>query len=146
MQVIHWGKHENRGTVTSDRTKIIDLVVAELGQQEILFNLTLTDLEQLIYDWGQLYRTVETNSQGIQKAVWRSIEGRRDHFAFATLYWRIALEKMFASGGVVRTPQKRQNSIIKSGVVVSPENTVPAVDLKKVIASTTKKGKTWKTR
>jgi hypothetical protein len=146
LQVIHWGKSDRRGTVTSDRTKVIDLVVAELGQQEILFNMTLTDLEQLIYDWGQLYRTVETNSQGIQKAVWRTIEGRRDHFAFACVYWRIALEKIFAQGGVVRTPQKRQNSIMKPGVEVSPEGTVPAVNLKDILARTNRTKKSWKNR
>lgn len=146
LQVIKWGKSDRRGTVISDRTKIIDMVVSELVNQEIQFNLTLTDLEQYIYDWGQLYRTVETSTNGIQKAVWKTIEGRRDHYAFATLYWRIALEKMFASGAVVRTPQKRQNSIVRSSVAVSDEGTVPAVNLKNVIAKTIAKHKSWKTR
>jgi len=146
LKVIKWGKSDRQGTVVSDRTKIIDLVVAELGQQEIVFNLTLSDLEQFIYDWGQLFRTVETNNQGIQKAVWRTIEGRRDHFAFATVYWRIALEKMFAMGGVVRTSQKRQNSIMKKSVAVSEEGTVPLANPDEIVARNMRKGKSWKTR
>lgn len=146
LKIIHWGKSDRRGTVTSDRTKIIDLVVAELINQEIPFNLTVTALEQYIYDWGQLFRAVETNSKGQQMAVWKTIEGRRDHYAFATLYWRIALEKMFAQGGVVRTPQKRQNSIIKQSVEVSPEGTVPSVNLQSIIDKANRKGKSWKTK
>jgi len=146
LQVIKWGSSDKRGVVISDRTKIIDMMVSELTQQEVLFNLTITDLEQYIYDWGQIYRTVETSAQGIQKAVWRTIEGRRDHFVFATIYWRIALEKMFAAGGVVRTPRKKQNSIMKPGVAVSPEGTVPAVDLKKVLEKANRRTKSWKTR
>lgn len=146
LQVIKWGSSDRKGVVISDRTKIIDMVVSELVQQEVLFNLTITDLEQYIYDWGQIYRTVETSAQGIQKAVWRTIEGRRDHFVFATIYWRIALEKMFAAGGVVRTPRKKQNSIMKPGVAVSPEGTVPAIDLKQVLAKANRKTKSWKTK
>lgn len=146
MQIIMWGKSDKKGVVVSDRTKIIDMVVNELIQQEIIFNLTLTDLEQYISDWGQLFRTIDTNKQGIQKAVWKSIEGRRDHYAFATMYWRIALEKVFSGGGVVRTPQKKQNSLITTSVAVSEEHTVPAIDVHKVLARATKKKKSWKTR
>lgn len=144
LKVIKWGKKDRRGTVLVDRTKMIDLLVAELIQKEVSFNLTLTDLEQYIYDWCQLYRIIETSPKGIQRAVWKTIENKRDHFAFATLYWRVALEKVFAQGGVVRAPQKRHS--IKRGLVVSPEGTVPGVDLKKVIARTVGKKKTWKTR
>lgn len=146
LQVIHWGKSEKSGTVTSDRTKIIDMVVSELGNQEILFNMTIKDLEQYIYDWGQLYRAVDTNNMGMQRAVWKTIEGRRDHFAFATIYWRIALEKMFAQGGVVRSPEKRHNSLIKQSVAVREDGTIPSINLSNVIAKNSKKGKSWKTR
>jgi hypothetical protein len=146
LQVIKWGKHERRGTVSADRTKMFDLLVAELINQDIAFNLTVTDLEQYIYDWGQLFRAIDTNIQGIQKSVWKTIEGRRDHYAFATLYWRMALERVFAQGGVVRTPSRKQSGIIKKSVAVSPEGTVPAVNLKKVIERATKKHKSWKTR
>lgn len=145
LAVIHWGKKEKRGTVSVDRTKIIDLVVAEIIKGEILYNMTITDLEQYIYDWTQLFRAIETNVIGIQKAVWRTIEGRRDHYAFATFYWRIALEKMFAGGAVVRTPQKK-NSMIRSSVAVDEEGKVPSINLKDIAAKTTRKGKSWKTR
>ena len=147
LGVIQWGKKDKRGTVLADRTKIVDMVVSELIDQEIVFNLTLKDLEQYIYDWGQLYRAIVTSAQGIKRAVWKTIEGRRDHFALTTIYWRIALEKVFAQGGVVRTPQKRQNSLIKKSVAVNPDGTVPAsVDLDSLAAETIRKNKSWKTR
>jgi len=146
LQVIKWGTSDRRNVVVSDRTKIIDMVVAELIGQDILFNMSLTDLEQYIYDWSQMFRTVETNNQGMQKSVWRTIEGRRDHFVFATVYWRIALEKVFSTGGVVRTPRKKQNGSITQGIMVSPEGTVPAIDVKKVAERGLRKKKSWKTR
>jgi len=146
LQIIHWGSGDKRGIVTSDRTKIIDMVVSELQHQDILFNLTITDLEQYISDWTQMFRTIEQNSQGIQKAVWRTIEGRRDHFVFATIYWRTALEKVFSIGGVIRNPSKKTNAMIKPGIFVSPEGTVPGVDLKKVVERNNKKNKKWKTK
>jgi hypothetical protein len=147
MQVILWGSGDKSEIVESDRTKIIDLIVSEFTNQEITFNMTLKELEDksYIYDWSQLYRTVETNAQGIQKSVWRTIQDRRDHFAFATIYWRIALELLYAQGGVIRTPQKKQNSFYKKGVMVSPENTVPSVNLKNIAEKTMHKRKSWKT-
>lgn len=146
MEVIKWGKGEKDNIVESDRTKMIDMVVSELSSQEILFNMTLSQLEQYIYDWTQLYRTIEENLAGIKRAVWRTIEGRRDHYAFATLYWRIALELLFAEGGVIRTPIKKQNGIIKKGIFVNPDQTVPSIDLQNVIEKSQRKGKSWKTR
>lgn len=141
--VIDWGKGDKRNVVYSDRTKIIDMVVRDLRDKEILFNMTLNDLEEYIYDWTQLYRQVETNAQGIAKAKWRTIEGRRDHFAFATIYWRIALEKTYADSGVVRTPPKK--SKMKESIYISPEHTVPAIDLKEV-ARRSKGKKDWRTK
>ncbi len=143
LQIIKWGEADKQYVVQSDRTKIIDMLVGEFINKEVLFNVTLSDLEQYIFDWGQLYRTIEENVKGIQKPVWRTIEGRRDHFAFATIYWRIALEKTYSDSGVVRTPlTKRQQP---DSVIVSPEKTIPVIDLKKVIERSKFK-KSWRTR
>lgn len=144
LNIIHWGEGENRGVVQSDRTKLIDMVVAEFKSQDILFNMTTSDLEQYIYDWGQLFRTIKTSSQGIARSVWETIEGRRDHYAFATLYWRVALEKTAIGGGVVRNDQPDKK--FKKSIAVSPDKTVPALDLSKVARDTTKKRKNWRTK
>ena len=142
--VIEWGENDKTNVVRSDRTKIIDMLVQELINKEILFNLTLTQLEQYVYDWTQLFREVETNTQGIAKPVWRTIEGRRDHYAFATIYWRIALERSSVGGAVLRTPQKRSKMI--QGVFVNPDHTVPAIDPQEILDRSLRKGKSWKTK
>lgn len=139
--VINWGENDRRNVVYSDRTKIIDMIVQELQRKDIIYNLTVTDLEQYIYDWTQLYRVVETNHQGIAKSVWKTIEGRRDHYAFATIYWRIALEKTYVSSGVVRSEPKK--SKIRDSIYISPNQTVPAVKLDDIVKRS-KGSRNWK--
>jgi len=142
--VINWGKKENHHVVKSDRTKIIDMLVAELVGKDILFNMTIAELEQYIYDWTQLYREIETSeATGIAKAIWKTIGAHRDHYAFATIYWRIALEKTYVGSGIVRSEPKR--SRIQKGVYIGPDRKIPAPDIGDVIKRSTKKGKNWKT-
>lgn len=143
-EIIKWGEREKSNIVESDRTKIIDLVVGELINKGVTYNLTLTQLEQYISDWTQLYREIKVNNQGIANPIWSTIEGRRDHFAFATIYWRIALERTMTMSGVSRTPAKR--SKMQEGIVISPDNTTPAVDVKKLLEKVSKGHKNWKTR
>jgi hypothetical protein len=143
LNVIKWGTADKQYVVESDRTKMIDMLVGEFMNKEVIFNMSLTELEQYIYDWGQLYRVVEENNQGIQKAAWRTIEGRRDHFAFATIYWRIALEKTYNDSGVVRSPLTKRQS--PNGVFINPDRTVPAIDLKQLTARLKIK-KDWRTK
>jgi len=142
LQVIKWGSGEKQYTVTSDRTKIIDRVVSELQQKEIVFNMVGSELETYITHWLQLYRTVEENEKGMQRPVWKTIEGRADHFCFATTYFRIAMEKTFSGGGVVRPTIKKDNE----SVTISPEGTVPSIDTKDIIARLNKGRRGWKTR
>lgn len=145
IEVIRWGEEHKNHVVESDRTKVIDMLVGEINSQDILFNLTTTDMEQYIYDWGQLFREIETNPQGIQKAIWNTIEGRRDHFVFATVYWRIALEKTFAGSGVLRL-QSKKDRIYTKGIYVSPDKTIPSIDISQVAKRSAKKKKDWKTK
>lgn len=146
LQIIKWGEGDKDGVAVSDRTKVIDMVVSELKNKDIIFNLTLTELEQYIYDWTQLYRTIEESAQGIQKPVWRTIQDRRDHYAFATIYWRIALEKVFVFGGVIRTPSKKEQSMFQKSVSIAPDKTIPAIDVSEVLERSTKGKKDWKTK
>lgn len=142
--IIEWGKGDKQYVVESDRTKLIDMLVGELNDKDVIYNLTPTDLEQYISDWGQLYRVIETNHAGIQTPVWRTIEGRRDHYAFATMYWRIAMEKTYTESGVIRTALKRNNE--PDHPTIAPDGTMPAVDPKEILRRSLRKGKDWRTR
>lgn len=142
--IVEWGQGDKSNVVYSDRTKIIDSLVAEFQNQDITFNLTVQELEQYINDWTVLYREIEEDARGRLKPVWKTIASRRDHFAFATIYWRIALEKTFSGGGVIRTPSKKNKA--PEHPVISPDKTVPAVDVKDVLHRAQRGKRDWRTK
>lgn len=131
-EVIRWLDGDKRGTVHSDRTKIIDSVVADINSQDILFNMTLTDLEnnEYIKHWQRMYRIIIEDSKGNRRGVWRTAgqetgTKRPDHKAHATVLYKIALTKTLQYGGIIKTPlppgqqQKAQQSLI-----MNPDRTV----------------------
>lgn len=130
-EVIRWGENDKQGIVYSDRTRIIDDVVAQILSQDIWFNLTITDLEEYILHWGQLYRTTEERSNGILVPVWDTIQGRADHFALSTIYWYIALQKTLTQGGVV-LPNVRKK-MEEQHPVINVDHTVSALNLSDVV-------------
>jgi len=118
-------------SVKSDRTKIIDAVVAEIRAGDVTFNLTLTQLEDYIYQWTQLYRTTEETALGVLRPLWRTIENRPDHFAHATILWRVAMEKTMGFSGIVKAPTPGDRT--GGHPYVSQSGTVPALDLDNVL-------------
>lgn len=132
MEIMEWGKGDKRGVVLSDRTKLIDLVVDELNSQEIVFNMIEGQLEDYITHWGNTYRVIEPNRVGIMKGVWKTPEGKPDHYAHATVLWRVAMEKARVStgiGGVRQAPRKQKFG--KPAIVISKEGTIPAFDIQR---------------
>lgn len=147
---IRWGSEQygdmdDYGIVKTDRTKIIDAVVAGINSQDTLFNMSQTDLENEEYmnHWTCMFRTVVTNDKGMEKAVWMTQEGKADHYAHATVYSEIALTKTLSYGAVVRTPTVRPKP---NSVIVNPDNTTqPLINLDKIKESIVKpKLRNWK--
>jgi hypothetical protein len=139
---VEWKTGKDFGVIRDDRTRIIDLVASEINSQTINYIMTPTQLEEYIMHWSNMYRGVETNSAGIAKGVWLTKEGKPDHYAHATVYYRLALERAVApSGGVsrARSPVKQQ-----TGVIVK-DNKIPSqVDIKQVAKESDKKKKDWR--
>lgn len=127
MGIIRW----EMASVRSDRTKIIDYVVSEINSGDVTFQLTEKDLEDFIYHWMQLYRTIVPTPQGIDKPAWKTIEDRPDHYAHAMVYWRVALEQTLGQGRIVDPPGPKQKG--DQHPEVGPDNTVPALDLAEVV-------------
>jgi len=130
-EIIRWGENDKQGIVYSDRTRIIDDVVAQILSQDIWFNLTITELEEYILHWGQLYRTTRENNQGITVPEWATITGRADHFALSTIYWYIALQKTLSQGGVVMPSVRKKMD--EQHPVINVDQTVPALNLSDVV-------------
>jgi len=137
--VIRWEQYE----VKSDRTKIIDSVVAEINSMDLTFNMTEHALEEYIAHWKSVYRVILDTPQGIKRPSWETIEGKDDHFAHATVYWRIALERTLGQGGIVRSRPPLKPAGGHSSV--SPDSTVPALNLDEVARRATVPRKNWKT-
>jgi len=143
LGVIDWGEGDKQYIVQSDRTQIIDQLVGEMNAKDIIFNLTVSELEQYIVEWGQIYRTIEETPRGIPRPTWKKIEGRKVDFPFATVYWRIALEKTYTESGIIRPGGMRKKE--KDGLVISPDHTVPAMDLSELKQRINRKPRSWKT-
>jgi hypothetical protein len=138
LGIIRW----DGGVVRSDRTKVFDYVVSEINSKDITFNLLSSELEDYITHWTNMYRMVKVNPAGIPMPRWETIEGRDDHFAHATILWRVALEQTLGQGGIVsiNNPSTRNNSHPEIG----PDSTVPALDLSDVLRrANAPKGKNW---
>ena len=78
-------------TVYSDRSKIIGQVIDEMVNRKIRFQMKAEDLEEYVKHWQSLYKTIEKDNMKIEREVWKT--SGEDHLCFATLYWRLALDK-----------------------------------------------------
>lgn len=139
LGIIRWSDKDDMGVVRSDRTKLLDLVAGEINSGGITFTQAPNELEDMIYHWSNMYRTVETTDKGIERGVWLTKENKPDHWAHALAYWRIALEKAtIISGGVRPHPPTPKST---PGVMIDPvRQAMPAVvDPKEEARKTTKR-------
>lgn len=116
------------GVINSDRTKLFDMLAAEITSGSLRFFQPPTALEELIYHFEQMYRVVENDTRGIPHAKWETKDNRPDHFAHATAYYRVALSLMLRSGevgGVRLAPPKTD----KHSFFVQPDDTVKVKDV-----------------
>jgi hypothetical protein len=138
MGIIRWDSM----VVKSDRTKMIDSVVAEINSKDLTYNLTTTDLEEYITHCTNIYRIIGRTPQGIMKPEWQTIEGRPDHFFHATVLFRVALEQTLGQGSIVDT--QGQGSTIDRHPFVQANSAVPALNLKDVAERANRKKQNWK--
>ena len=123
LKIVDWGKGDKAGVVYADRTKIMDLVANEIVDSTMIFRETPTKLEDYIYHWSNLYRATEEDEKGRVKTNWITKEGKPDHFALATVYYRIALAKVMNSGNTTfvepRTSTQKHDYVDKHGQLQS---------------------------
>lgn len=132
LGTIRWGEGDDYGIVKSDRTKIIDAVVADINAQDILFNMSQTEMEnaQYLTQATNMYRIVEENDKGMKKGVWKTIgenEGGKkpDHLLHATVYFKVGLQQTLGVGGVAHTPPPRPKQDESTQVVHQmPDGTI----------------------
>lgn len=139
---VHYYKHDTKnmdttnrkesadfGVLESDRTKLFDMIAGEVANQKIRFYQAFKELQGidgkgLVYHVGNMYRIVEKDSKGIDRARWETKENKPDHWAHALAYWRVGVSQMLVTGetgGVSRADKQLK----PSAPGVRPDGTVP---------------------
>lgn len=99
LGIITYGNGVNASVVYADRTKILDLVAQELVEAKLLFRERPDQLEDVIKDWNNLYRTTIEKDDGRQVSTWLKKDGKASDYPFAHVYYRIALSRLGNMGG-----------------------------------------------
>jgi len=115
-------KFEDNGTVLIRREETFDAIIDLIQGGEFPIQVSLTDLEEYISHWSSLVKIVEPDRIGNDRFRWASVNGI-DHFAHATLYWYIALQKA-KIGFASRLKYKKQEKARREGIWVKPDGTV----------------------
>lgn len=104
IDVINRKEGTEFGVINSDRTKLIDLVAAEIANGTLNFFQDPKSLDELIAHCEQVYRIVELDTRGILRARWETAVNRADHYLFALCYYRVARSMAIGSGTGGVTP------------------------------------------
>ena len=97
LGILQWGTGVNAAVVYADRTKLLDLVAQEKIDRKMLYRMQFHELEDVIDEWENIYRTTEEKEDGRIRSIWVKKEGKVSDYPFAEAYMRIALEKALGS-------------------------------------------------
>ena len=113
------------GVLQSDRTKLFDVLAADVTSGKMRFFQQPKDLEDLIYHVEQIYRVVEPDTRGIMKAKWLTKDNKPDHWAHALAYFRVGQSFSLGpdSAGGVRPNQSARTS----GIIVDNKTNTTSV-------------------
>ena len=100
---VTWDKKSH--TVYSDRGKMLGLLVDEYADKKIRFQMKPEELLKFIEHWKSVYKRKETNQLGMEQEIWDT-DGE-DHYCFANIYWRLALEKVSGGGTEIMDYRKQ---------------------------------------
>ena len=115
-QLWQWGDtYETMHMVYPNRNKSLDDMIGYIAEGSMKFFGSKSDFEEYIKHWETMYRADMIGTQKLteglapdtvqpMEGVWLSSTGQ-DHFAFATLYFYIALSKIIGGAGqVLKSP------------------------------------------
>jgi Phage terminase large subunit (GpA) len=124
-----WGAKDEYGTVSAGRNKFIQLVVDEFSDRLIPLQGTENDWYDYFLHWNNLTRIKEIDEKtgSVKRKIW--VRSGDDHWAHATVYWRIGISR-FASEGVIATGSTKELPI--NGVELAPDDTMPAQIIKQM--------------
>lgn len=110
-ELIEWGQKDKQHMVYPVRNLLFDDMIAYMVNGNMKFFRSKAYWEEYISHWETMYRADMigtqkaeevrlSNPNNIVKGVWLSSTGQ-DHYCHATLFYYVALSKLFAAGGQV---------------------------------------------
>lgn len=96
LSAIQWKRAEQ--VVYADRTRVIDIRANEIVNARLLYRQRVSELEDVIQHWTNIYRTTEEKEDGKVKSVWMKKEGKQSDYPFAEVYARIGLTQLLGGG------------------------------------------------
>lgn len=102
QQLLTWGEGEELGTVVADKHRLVQLIVDEFTDKRWPIYGSEEDWMLFTEHWGRLYRIVEVNKLGREVKRWHGV--KPDHWASATWYCRVGLERFGGDGGGISLP------------------------------------------
>lgn len=105
-ELIRWGKNDEHGSVIADRNRMFRLLVGEFIDKRIPVMGTEEDWDEYMIHWGNLTQitVIDETTGSIKGKKW--VKNGQSDFPFATLYYRIGMERM-GSNGAILLPDKK---------------------------------------
>ena len=85
------------GTVIADRNKLIQLVVDEFTEKRVPVSGREDEWMDYWMEWRGMHREIEESETAAPKYVWHKPSTGRCDYPFATVYWRIGVDKFGSS-------------------------------------------------
>lgn len=123
QQLIRWGEGKERGYVLADRNRLIQLLIDEFNDKRIPLQGTAEDWGPYIKHWKTLYKANDTDVIGNPTFKWETSTGE-DHWAHATAYWRIGMDRFGGGQGQVIGPHEEPAFDFQKGFKIPPNEKV----------------------
>lgn len=91
LEIIRWGKDDEYGKVVADRNRLMQLFIDEMKDKRVVYHGTEAEWQDYITHWLNIYRVWDENALGVKVFKWERTGP--DHWAHASLYARIGLDK-----------------------------------------------------
>lgn len=130
-----------RGVIAIPRTLAFDQMLADIRGGQQLFNFTPADIAQYAKHFTVMFKVIEETITKTPRIYWDTVKGKPDHWAHATVYFRTALQRVMASGGVVIRPRPKAADISPT---ISPRGDMPAIDIGKALRHSGRGAKGWR--
>lgn len=129
MQLCHWGKGKEEGSLMIDRHRGIQFVVDEFYKGLITLNGTPDDFEGLMQHFENIYRVKELDSMDRPVFLWKK-KNTEDHKVMAMTLWRAGMTRF--SGQTAKFITAPVSFDVPTGQFMSHTGTMKNPDPKKV--------------